>query len=248
MTESLYQRLGAVEFPTVAADVSDAQLYSVFDPARDAILALLRDAINAELGAAWTVAVAACSGSGLSATPVASVYHDHVFPYLARNIKFAFPLLSLYRVSAVHEDFSIWLNRKITTWALEYVLPPLIPEDARHLMGAFDAVENLVPLITERGLAHPAHNGDAMLRETIALAGIDVMKGERGIWETTGTDGVSIAYPVLQLIVETDERTGDLAGKDPDFEGATIQIGVGDRDEIAPELISVDTTAPDPNR
>lgn len=240
MTETLHHLSGGVTFPVVAADVENDQLFSAFDPARDRLLALLQTALNAEIGPAW--AVASVGTSLASKDPVQSTFHDHILPFLAKEQVFDFPLLSLYRVSANHSEFTLWKEQIVTTWALEYVMPPLTPADARKLMGAMDAVERLVPIILSRGASHPAYESDEIQREAIGLSGVEVERTERGLWQTAPGEGVP--YSVLQLVIETTEFSTPLDTDAVPFDGVSIAIGVGGAIEVLPELVLVDTSAP----
>ena len=53
---SLFTAFGDVDFPIDAGDVSNAQLFSVFDPGRDQLIAFFRQTLISELTAAWDVA------------------------------------------------------------------------------------------------------------------------------------------------------------------------------------------------
>lgn len=248
----LFQKFGDVTFPT--GTVQDKQLFSVLDPARDKLLALFSAAINQELGGSTTTVVAtspwgvARVGTSLSATqPVQDVCYLQPTSDLMKEAGWSFPLLALYRTSAVHEEFSLQREVVRTTWGVDYILPPLPAEDRRKLGAILAGVRLLLNLVI-RKRSHPAYqNGTLQFGQ--GYGGFDTMKivsSNEGPAQFSDQAGSNYYYAV-HFDIETTELDNTTMTY-TDFAGVDLSVGVGGADDTLPDAVQARTdTNPDPN-
>lgn len=241
----LWQSNGDVAFPTYGDDVADEQLFSVFDPGRDRLLALFKAAICWEFGRS-TSSVESDSPWGIarvgtklaSALPVADTLYRMPTRAFLRETKVAYPLLALYRMQATHDEATLHYDRIACTWGFDYILGPLSADDERRLMGALNAVRMLIPVVI-RGRGHPAFESGALQfgQGNGRFSSIRVTTSAEGP-ATFGQDGEGVEFPAIHLELETtelDDADGEHQGAP--LEGATFTFGVGGSEDAEPELI-----------
>jgi hypothetical protein len=230
MTEHLYRRFGDADFPPDLT-ASPETLVASFDPQLDAMLALFKAAINAELGAAWALA---CVGTALAASdPVQDTLWVQPTKASLRAQKLGWPLLCLARVSGTAEELTLAKEQIITTWALDYLLGPLTAADYRRLGSALGAALKTLQL-TLRELSHPDYLSGARQFDGFNTVGI---KSWAMGPASFGEDGEGIEYFGLHIDFETSETDKPLDGSVGDFVGTTFVFGVGDADQILPDVI-----------
>ncbi len=249
----LYAKFGDVEFPTL--DVQDGQLFSVFDPARDKLLAFFKAVVNQELGGSMTTVVATSAwgtarvGTALaSAMPVQDVCYLMPTPDLMREANWGMPLLCCYRTTAIHEEFSLQRELIRSTWGVDYILPPLAVDDRRKLAGVLSGVRSLLTLLIRRR-GHPAYqNGTLQFGQ--GYGGFDTMRivssaeGPVSFSDQTGGN----FYYALHFDLETTELDNALDGVFTDFVGADVSVGIGGNDGTLPDAVQARTdTNPVPN-
>lgn len=272
----LYSRYADVHFPT--KPVSDGQLFSNLDPGRDKMLALFKAAINQELGGSTTTVVSTSAwgiarvGTSLAnAMPVQDTMYLSPTPDLMREANLGMPLLCLYRTSAVHEEFSLSRELIRTTWGLDYILPPLAPEDRRKLAGVLPAVRMLLNLVIRKS-GHPAYeNGTLQFGKDYGnFSIVRVTSSNEGPIEFSDKEGGNYYYSV-HLDMETtelDDALGRVEGvrsyfmsdgtridtpnvvydQYTTFDGVDINAGIGGSEGTLPDAVQARTdTNPDPN-
>jgi hypothetical protein len=250
----LYESFGGFSSPTDGTDVQNAQLFSVFDPVRDRLASLFRVAINQEIagdpdtvqtGSPWAVARA---GTSLAAVrPVEDTLYQQPTKAILREAKFAYPLLAVYRQTEEDDEHSLYVEKTVCTWGIDYVLGPLTPEDYRKLAGALVAVRRIIRLcIRLRG--HPAYESGVIQfgADRGDLMRIRMRRSVEGAASYGDEDEGNVFY-ATHIEVDTEEREGVARDADghpttyPEFDGASVNIGVGDGNEILPDVIQART-------
>jgi hypothetical protein len=244
----LYERFGGFESPTDGADVEDGQLFSVFDPVRDRFAALFRAAINQEIagdpdtvqtGSPW--AVARVGTTHAAALPVADTLYQQPTKALLREAKFVYPLLAVYRQTEEHNEHSLYIDKAVCTWGIDYVLGPLTPEDYRKLAGPLVAARRIMQLCVRRR-GHPAYESGALQfgEGKGSLMRVRLRRSVEGAAAWGDEEEGQIFY-ATHIELETEERDDQDSTVFPDFAGASVNVGVGDRDQILPDVIQART-------
>jgi hypothetical protein len=234
MTDSVYRRFGDANFPPDLTD-SPETLFASFDPQLDAMLALFEAAINAELGAAWTLARA---GTQLAASlPVQDTLWVQPTKASLRAQSLGFPLLCLARVTGTHEELSLAKEQVTSTWSLDYLLGPLTGADYRRLGGALGAALKVIQTAI-RELGHPAYEDGA--RQFAGFNTIGIKSSVMGP-AAFGDEGQGVEYFGLHVDLETTETDAALPGSSTDYQGTTYTFGVGDAAEVLPGVIDAFT-------
>lgn len=243
MPTSLFRELGDFHMPVAAGSVVDGQLFSVFDPGADILLALFKSAINSELTAAWNVARV---GTALaSKSPVQDTLYQPPDKALLREARFEFPLLSLARGDCESNEHTLDQERIACLWSLDYIMGPLSPEDFRRLGATLNAVRAVVlEVIRMRG--HPSYLGGALqfFAGRGHFASIRFANSKQGA-ATWGPEGEGQVVQLLSMQLETEEHEYQIDGADPDFAGVSMSLGMGGAAEgVLPDAIDVRTEFP----
>jgi len=249
----LYQRLGDVPFPVFDRDVADApnaELYTVCDPATDLLLALFKAAINHELAhhqtspatdSAWYKARV---GTSLSAAmPVADTLYQQPTKQVMRAAKWGFPLLCIYRVEAVDDQATLYKERTVWTWGVDYIMGELTIEDQRKLGAALVYVHHLLHRVIEQQ-GHPAYQSGAVQFGT-GKGGFDsirLTKAQLGAAEF-GEQGEGLIMHALHLDLETVE-TADPTAEDAPLAGMSLSLGLGGGEGTIPDALQLETEHP----
>jgi hypothetical protein len=237
MTDSVYRHFGDTEFPQDLT-ASPETLFASLDPQLDAILALFKAALNAELGAAWDLARVGTAleflkGTMTASTPVVDTLWTQPTKASLRAQSLGFPLLCLARVSTTNEELTLSKEMVSTTWALDYLLGPLSGADYRRLAAALPAALKVIQMTT-RELSHPAYLSGA--RQFDGFNTIGIKSSAMGP-ASFGEDGGGVEYFGLHVDFETTETDKPLDGSVTGYVGSTFVFGVGDASEILPDEI-----------
>lgn len=227
MTESLFRTMGAFELPVpVATVVADVALTNTLD--------LFAAALNAELGATWSAAVAGTAMAGT--TPVQSVLPMAPEPRTIKEWKAGFPLLSLARTGEVEwKEKHLGTDIQVQPWTLTYILAPMGTAHLHRFMGVLAYVPIIINATIEN-CGHPEYDSGAQQFsefEEFKLTGSQ--SGQAQFAE----DADGPLYAACSMTLESEELAGWVDGLYPDLEGATFNIGVGDATEILPDMIIV---------
>lgn len=211
---ALYGGLGGIHFPTLASEVTDGQLESVFDPSGDKLRNLFRSAINAELKPAWDVAK--IGTRFVTKDPVESVYNEAPRAAILNTLKKEDPVLFLYRQSSLHQTKYLRYGEIITTWGLDYMLGPMVVEEYRRLGAIFNATAQVVDLVIRRG-GHSSYNSGELvfLSANSPFAYIKVINSQIGFAEF-GQQGEGLEVRALHMTLETSEQERDNPDANPD--------------------------------
>lgn len=251
MTETLFDTFGDLGFPLADTDVTDTNLFSAVDPVRDRMLSLFKTAINIELAlsttvtetnSAWFVVTPDTPLAGK--LPVEDTFYKMPSRAAFRETALTYPLLALYRMKSMHEEHTLNYEKEIQTWGLDYILGPLKEDDFRRVGGALNAVKKIIHAVIKRR-AHPEFEGGAVqfFATVGGLAKIRIVETTEGPAEY-GQEGEGLEFMSLHMELETEEHEHQKDGANPDFDGATITIGVGEEQTAVPDLIVVRTEVP----
>jgi hypothetical protein len=247
MPNSLWEKFGALTLDVPAAGITDT--LASFDPGRDVLLGLFKQAIESELGAAFDVAKV---GSQLASASI--VQTTLPFPpsnQIMRELKAAaFPLLAVYRDGNGQLDWRTLTYRKLVQpWRVDFVLGPLPVADIRKLYDLLPAVTKVIDLTIERRM-HPDYDGGA-------LQFFDDVGGKFSEVKATGVGygparfadqgDDSPVYYAASIQLETTELEAFRDGSSTNLDGVSFTFGVGDDSQILPELIEADTSSTPPD-
>jgi hypothetical protein len=252
---TFFFRYGDLDLPTDSADVPDQFLYQAFDPGRDALAALFKNAINAEAAlvtsgspsptSAWCVARGETTLRDV--LPVADTFYEMPTPDLMRESAFNFPLLCVYREGGTDDERTLARDRTTTRWGVDYILPPMGLDDLRRLGGILIAAHHIINLCV-RQASHPSHENGATQFGPGKGHFARVETGEWKIGPATFGGEVPVPYRALHMTLITKELTVEDVEDATPFEGADISIGVGTKGDILPDLVQASTDVnPDPN-
>lgn len=243
---SLYQTVGAVQFPLTAADGAGGLQGT--DPARDALLEFFRAAINAEIGAAWTTAIVGTPLSG-KATPVVDYYPDAPTADLVRERKTTFPALFVHRDLRNRENrleqHTFSQRRLVQVWWLHYILPPLDVGQRRKFGSIFQLVLSAVDLAVHN-LQHPAYLSGAYFLPSVGISQIDPGDFHDGEAQFADAGKDSPSYPALSISFKTRELSGWRDGVAAELKDIHITAGTGNADGMIEGLVEGDSAAPAP--
>lgn len=237
MTDSLYQTFGKLRFPTVAGDVTDG--LQALDPARDALLDFFKAAINAELEAAWTVALGAAGSTQLGATPVVDAVPMLPSEELMAQRKGVFPALFLDRDLADKrnkiEPHSLWQERLVQVWGLHYVLPALTVGDRRKFG---DVLINIVAVchLAIKNARHPAYSSGAFFLPSIGISAIDLLEYQAGQAKFADVPNAP-TYVAMSMTLQTWEVSGFVEGTEAPFTEMHIAAGTGNVEGVIPVTV-----------
>ncbi len=238
MPTSLYRQVGEVHLPTAAGDVTNAQLFSCFDPGADILRGLFTAAINAELTAAWNVVRV---GTALATVaPVQDSTYQLPDKALLREAKFQFPLLAVTRGDWEITEHTLDQEMLKQQWSIDYVLGPLSPEDFRKLGAVLNAVRTVVQQ-TIRMRGHPTYQSGALqfFDGKGHFASVKLLSGKQGP-ATWGPEGEGMIVHVLSMVLETEEHDYDMPGRDAAFAGFSLSTNAGGAAEgVVPREIEV---------
>lgn len=230
MTDHLYRGFGAAEFPPDLS-ASPETIFAVFDPQLDNMISFFSAAITAELSDAWNLARV---GTVLEATPpVASTLWTLPTKASLRTQVVPFPVLALARTTATHEDLTIEKEQITTTWSLDYLLGPLSGADYRRLGGALNAALQILRSVI-RELRHPAYENGAVQFD--GFNAVTIKSSALGP-ASFGQDGEGLEFFGLHMDLETSETDRPLPGGFGAFDGVTHVDGVGDGEQILPNVL-----------
>lgn len=146
--------VGLTALPTTN---TGAATLAYLDPAQDILIALLKTAINNDLGPAWSSAALGTQLSGRN--PVASTFPFSPDDKLLLEVKPQFPILCVDRARKQKKSFTRQYDAYDSTWEIDYILGPLTVEEKRKIGAAIHVVENIVQQICKVG-GHPAYAMD----------------------------------------------------------------------------------------
>lgn len=257
MTDSLYEGFGGLSLPASTAG-SPTTLTSL-DPARATLAALFKSALNAELGAIWTLAT---TGTPLAGTfPVQDTLELPPTAEKMQQRKAGFPLLCIYRDGqGLVEEHTLngMVERLTQPWTMDYIVGPTDVGDLRKLGDVLQAVVKTIRLVI-RKRGHPAYQGGALqfwpapmngkvpLFPASSLLGSVNLKSYDGPphyqAKFAGSESNTI-YHAISLNLETVEYTYDVAGRDPNVEAEDISVTAGGSEGLIDNFVEGATDAP----
>ena len=241
--ESSYRRFGDFKQPVQASEISDGQLFSVFDPAIDRLIDFFKTVLVAELGDAWDAVKVTLTNDKLRDK---SVVEDVIWTQPRKSIfregNYDFPLLAIYRTEETHDLITLRERRAIVTVKVDYILPPLPLEDERRIGGVLNAVNKCLATALE-DMGHPAYNNGLAVffyedspRDAI-FAAIEMKRVKYGRAEF-GDDGTGLEFPMVQMTVEAVEHDGHLSeGPNLSFDSVHGRLHVGGSEGNIEDLV-----------
>lgn len=234
---SLNASIGATSFPLDPNDYDDT--LAPLDPARDAILALFKDAINAELGTVWTQTAA---GTPLAAAAVvADTWPGLPEPEVVTQRKCAFPCLFFGRDGqGTVEEYSLAADRLSQQWGLHYILSPLDIGDLRKLGDILIGVVKAVVLTIDAG-GHPAHQDGRLVLYENGLTTMRMLNYQAGRARFAEEGPV---YLAVSMTLETTEISAASEASEAPLTGASFGLGTGNSEGVIDPLVQSMTEAP----
>jgi hypothetical protein len=237
---SLYEKVGGVSFPFVAASVDNTKLtFEPLDPLPGVIADLIKAAINSELVAAWTkVTNSMGTAHPLYGTaPVQDTLVGHVPNQNAvQERACGFPLLAVHRSGASKWNGSQVTRTRTSTWSLHYIIGML---DEASWWKISPVVLAGVPAIVDRVLdrrRHPSYASNAVqFGEYCSTIELTEDEGGQAVFSE---DGRTAFYATL-MTLSTVEQSATVTGN-PDeetFLGGRIDVNLYNENESATPII-----------
>jgi hypothetical protein len=196
---SLFQKVGLLQVPAVSGDVTDT--LATLDPARDALIALFKSAINDELGDAWTKVAALTGMSGES--PVQDTVPFSPSRDILLQTKRTFPCLFLSRDGIGNiDEFALWQDRIRQRWGLHYILGAVDVTVQRQLADVLIRVANVCQLVIHNG-RHPSYLSGKYVTE-YGISRIQLVSVQAGQAQFA-QDPNSPSYAAMSMTLETEE-------------------------------------------
>ncbi len=251
---------GALSLPLAATGDSDL---TGLDPARDILLDLFEAALNDELGVAWTFAAASFDGEDATLfgeLPVGSKLPALVDLATMRQRKASYPLLAVSRKDEPQkqDEFTLWQNRIVSNWSIDYVLGPLEIGDQLKLADVLTAAGKiLAKTVNEGGHKAYATTQTATVNPPLTapvcakqVFGTGVgLCGFSSLHITSFTAGAAAfvkdgpKYHALTMTLQTTELDS-MADNAPAYQGANYTLGTGTDEGVIPDLLKLDTSIP----
>lgn len=238
MTASLDSTWGALSFPIPAGTTGDL---TALDPARDILLALLSASLTYELTAAWS---AAAIGTELL-VPVADTLPglDDLDTMRQRGTKF--PVLSVARSGdpQTGDEFTLWQNRIVSKWTIDYVLGPLEIGNQLKLADVLTAAAKICSATINNG-GHNAYattagpNGTVTAKQVLGKGGCEFSL----LWISSFIQGAAAfssggpKYHAMTMTMTTHELDS-IADEGVGYTGASVTADGG-------PVLSVNTAIP----
>lgn len=249
---STYETFGEFDTP-VTADQLDGTL-GVIDGGVHVLAELFKAAINAELSEAWPALVGATGGPAgvigsnhplFNTSAVADTLEIEPSRQVMTQRKALWPLLAVHRVEkGVYSWFTTEIQRLTQQWAIHYILGPLDIGDLHKLNKICVAVPKIISMVL-RDCGHRAYQGGAT--QFFAGSGAHFayawMKAHEGPGHARFNDGDDTIYYAVTVTIETAEDLHDKDAAYAEFDGADYSIGVGDDQQIMPDVIDANTDA-----
>lgn len=235
---SLFKKVGAVSFaPDTGASL---------DPGRDVLLALITAALNAELSDVFTVTDLGSSLGGATA-PVGHTLKVGPDRQKLRLKPSGWPLLAVYRDEepARNEQATLAHWHRIQQWHVDYVVGP-VQDDQDEKRADFARAAASVMLLTLDAGRHPNYqSGKPCLGLGGGCAGFSWVRIVSDIvGQPRFADGDDMRYHAASIVLETAERDRHREGASAPIEGISVQLDVGDGQNLIPSLIEGDSDAP----
>lgn len=240
---SVFQRVGDLSFPVLETDVADSLL--PLDPPRAVLAGLFKAAINSELADAWAK-VAAPRFPNFGPLPVADVLELEPSPTNMQQRKAAWPLLCVHRTGeATLDQITLFEERLTQKWAVHYILGPLDIVGERKLSDICIAIAKLIMLVV-RQRGHKSYQNGALqfFPGTGGLASLWPKSIDGPGQAKFAGDDNGTTYYAMTLTLESTEITSDSVDGFGDFDGVGFSVGVGDADQIIPDLLQGDSSVP----
>jgi len=241
-TESLYQKLGGLELPVMAGDVSTT--LTPLDPGRDLLLDLFASAINSELSDAWNVVVSTLGTASpyYGKSPVEYKLPEEPTESVLTQLKTSFPILALHRNgTATYEGQTMEVVKLVQPWKLYYILGAVDVIGLRKLKDVCVAVAKIVSLvIRQRG--HRSYQDGALqfFSDTSAFTSIRTVSHEGPDQAVYAGDKSSVIFWAIEINLETTETSSDVEGAYGNLDAEDITVAVGG-EELIPEFIKART-------
>jgi hypothetical protein len=250
---SINERIGSLTLPPVIATIEAARTLTSLDPARRILADLFKAAINAELTDAWVAAVAnrlTATDKINGTTPVADVLELEPTAPIMQARQAGFPLLAVYRSgTAEYQTHTIYADKLIQPWTVDWVLGPADVATAFQLLDAAIAVSKIISRVIMRQ-GHPAYQSGAPQfgEDRGDLGAIRIVRHEGPGQARFAGDDKGPTYYAITVMLETTEYvepgSGD-AAEDAPFQGADYDLGIGGSPEgVIPGLFYASTDPP----
>ena len=245
MTDHLYEAIGGLPMPP---DLTSGATTAVeLDPARAVLTGLFKQAINSELGAAWTQVTDTLGSSHrlYGTSPVESTLELQPTAQELQQTKLGLPLLAVFRLGeATFEEHTLSLDRMTQRWGAAWIVGQATTAERRKLGDFLVAGAEVLRLAIERR-GHPDYDGGALqfFATTGGLGSIRMVSANfepQRINEQGETD-----WLILQAQLETVEYGRWDEGAYGSVTEMTADIGVGDSTGVIPSLVQVDSRHPD---
>lgn len=243
MTDSLFQRIGAMPLPAKATDVDNTALtLAPLDPARDAILGCLKAAVNFELSAAWNKVVAVIP-SLATKSPVQDTWPGMPSPTVVLQRACDFPCLFLARDGiGKFGDYSLSRRQLTQTWGLHYIISPVDVGDERKIQDILVRVGGVVLATIERGGHSAFASGGVNALRSVGLNTLFLKTIQSGQARFAGNaDENAPSYHALSCELESTEIMREVDGVGTPFTGASLELGTGNSEGIIPTLVEAQT-------
>ena len=216
MSDPTVWRYGQVSFPLPSSTANS--LLQDADPAIYWTLQYFQSVITSYTE---TRLLAQCALSPAIAIPKAVMYavpYDPA-PYLT-ELQAKFPLLAVYRVSDKFEDKTIaWIHR-MSTWRVQYILPPLNAGQmervgAPHLAAVGMVLHNRIEEIQDANF-----QSDTLVWQNAGIESIWLGQGTFGRYE----GGQGLTFPSWSCTIDVKERLSYQAGQLQSFGGVDVTV------------------------
>jgi hypothetical protein len=244
MSDSVFQRFGALQFPIPIDDV-EAGLTSL-DPARDILLELFAAAINYEFDSAWTIATRSLSGDHKlqNTRPVNDTLPCEPVIEVIRERKLSFPLLCLHRTGEA--TLTPWLlDEDVLTqqWHLHYVMGDFDIDGQRRILDICQAIPKLVACVV-RDYGHRSYEDGANQLEAADLSSMRAVSYTGPGRAQFGDEGpIYWAARITLETTEVSEPLTDQIGPLGGIDGSVDVSGAGDSDTSF-DFVQFSTDAP----
>lgn len=172
----------------------------VADPARDGLLALIKDALIGDCDSAYQVIKSQINADGYFVNT--AIPFDPTGFIGTNGMKF--PILALWRGQSVTSDISLQLNKRITEWKLQFIMPQLTDNQMGKAFTFLNAVLTSVEGVIANGY-YPSHRDGYMLYDEFGFFRIEVNEAEPGLWTAASSTGDGIMHPAIQITIRTTE-------------------------------------------
>lgn len=227
-------RLAGLTTP-LTASTSNSLLQDA-DPALYWFTQWCEGVLQEHLGDRWDSEVTAMGQASLSGYIVRSTVPYDPVPHF-HEAEFPLPLLAIYRVGSNFNDATTTWIRRVSTWGLDYVLPPLSAAQLERLSPIRSAIEAVLYDRINHD-ADPAVLSGARLATLMQTESIKVLESSNShsylqvASRSPGVSSEATLFPLLSMRFEVAERQMPYTSYE-EWEGADISVQTPDELEVA---------------